>query len=286
MLVLLIPFQDVVAFDIMRSNSHHGPPISRTGHHRRLSQQPAKLPTNTIEPVKRDDIDLENVAESNRRQSLVALATLVSDAMVVPPQPSHAFGLFPEAPRRQLELCIVSLLRLSYWAETAAAALQSDNPDVRKSRYLEARLASKALVTGKVGGGANLNVFNLNSLQCKGCLTDLVGYAGDTGNKGDKRKMEDLQTDLLESLASIVEFDGLETTIDPSPRSSLTMAMYTDAKAVFVRRTLTERVIPTTNAIIRLFPDVMSACEAYVQKTYSDELPPRLQPPPTASSGQ
>ena len=220
------------------------------------------------------------------RRSLLLTAVATVTMLPLQPEPSHAgLLLFAEAPRRQLELCLVSLLRLVYWAELTATALQGDNdPDIRKSRYLEARLASKALVTGKVGGGANLRVFNLNSLQCKGVLTDLVGYAGDTSSSYSKAEatqrrkgMEDLQTDLLESLASIVEFDGLETTIDPSPRSSLTMSMYTKAKAVFVRRTLVERVVPTTNAILRLFSDVIPSCETYVAKTYPEELPPRLQ---------
>ena len=222
----------------------------------------------------------------NRRSILLATVTTAT-MLPLQPQPSHA-GLFAEAPRRQLELCLVSLLRLTYWAELTATALQgNEDPDSRKSRYLEARLASKALVTGKVGGGANLRVFNLNSLQCKGVLTDLVGYAGDTTSSNNsyskaeatqrRKAMETLQTELLESLASIVEFDGLETTIDPSPRSSLTMSMYTEGKAVFVRRTLTERVVPTISAILRLFSDVLPSCEAYVAKTYPEELPPRLQ---------
>lgn len=221
------------------------------------------------------------------RRSLLLTAVATATGLSLQPEPSHAgLLLFAEAPRRQLELCLVSLLRLVYWAELTATALQGDNdPDIRKSRYLEARLASKALVTGKVGGGANLRVFNLNSLQCKGVLTDLVGYAGDITSSSyskaeatqRRKRMEDLQTDLLESLASIVEFDGLETTIDPSPRSSLTMSMYTEAKAVFVRRTLLERVVPTTNAILRLFSDVIPSCETYVANTYPEELPPRLQ---------
>ena len=60
----------------------------------------------------------------------------------------------------------------------------------------------------------------------------------------------------------------------PSPRSSLTMTMFTEAKATFVRRTLAERVIPITQSLIRLFgPDVEARCIDYVQKTYQDELP-------------
>lgn len=214
------------------------------------------------------------IKDINRRNTLFApaLAALATTSLLSPTRPSNA-GLFSQAPRRQLELCIVSLLRLQYWAEATAQALQQDT---RKSKYLEARLACKALVTGKIGGGASLNVYNLNSLQLKGCLSDLVGYAGDQGGAAAKRKVDEIQTDLLESLASVVEFDGLETTIDPSPRASLTMSMYTDTKAMFVRRTLLERVVPDVQALIKMFPDVKSACEAYVKTTYADELPPRL----------
>lgn len=209
--------------------------------------------------------------DSTRRQSVWSAAIMFSTISGAP-LPSHA-GLFAQKPRRQLELCIVSLLRVTYWAEKAIKDLMSENVNIRKDRYLEARLASKAMVTRKLGGGANYQVYTLNSLQVKDCLADLVSYADDVG-KNERRKAEDLQTDLIEALASVVEFDGLETTLDPSPRSSLTLTMYTEDKAKFVQRTLSERVVPPAKALTRLFgPNVETQCVAYVQDNYPNEVP-------------
>jgi len=217
-----------------------------------------------------------------RRQACIS-ALVVGGATATAPPFANAAGLFAAQPERQLELCIISLIRIAYWAEkTGLALLQSDNIEVRKQRYLEARLACKALVTGKVGGGATYTVFTLNSLGFKECLKDLVLYADQTGVKGDRRKVAELQTDLIESLASVVEFDGLENTIESSgPRSSLTLSQYTESKATFVRRTLLEKVVPSVNALIRPFGDkVEGFCRDYVAKTYASELPGRLLPPP------
>jgi hypothetical protein len=210
--------------------------------------------------------------DSRRRAFKMVSASILGSVNV--PLPSHA-GLFPEKPKRQLELCVVSLLRILYWAENAAKDLRSEDPDRRRQRYLEARLASKAMVSGKLGGGSNYQVMTLKSLQLKECLLDLVSYVED---QRLRRQAIDLQTDLLEALASVVEFDGLESTVDSSPRSSLTMTMYTEAKATFVRRTLEDRVVPTTNSLIRLFPQVEDLCVAYIQKTYPDEVPMAAQP--------
>ncbi|CAB9508011.1 expressed unknown protein [Seminavis robusta] len=219
----------------------------------------------------------------SRRQALISTASTFMAGLY--PMPSTAGLLFSEPPKRQLELCIVSLLRIEYWALKASKDLQSDNPDIRKQRYLEARLASKALVTGKIGGGANYQVFTMNSLQLKDTLRDLVSYASMDLGKEERRRAQDLQTELVESFASVVEFDGLDGTLDGSPRSSLTITMYTENKATFVRRTLTEKVVPTTQALIRLFgPDVEARCVAYVQTTYKDELPVIDQPTPQDSA--
>ncbi len=70
---------------------------------------------------------------------------------------------FGNTERRQLELCLVSILRVRYWAETVATSIVkaiSDAPptgmtDSMKGPYLEARLGSKAIITGRIGGGAN-----------------------------------------------------------------------------------------------------------------------------------
>lgn len=214
-----------------------------------------------------------SVTCDTRRQAVKLVSASILGTVNVP-LPSYA-ALFSEKPRRQLELCVVSLLRILYWAEKAVLDLRSEDLDRRRQRYLEARLASKAMVSGKLGGGSNYQVMSLKSLELKECLLDLVSYVED---KRLRRQAIDLQTDLLEALASVVEFDGLESTVDSSPRSSLTMTMYTETKAIFVRRTLEERVVPTTNALIRLFPRVEDLCVAYVQRTYPDEVPVVVQP--------
>jgi hypothetical protein len=161
---------------------------------------------------------------------------------------------------------------VQYWAMTVAYTLETcETEDERKKAYLEARLGAKAMVAEKhkVGGGASGRVYSLAGLQIKECLDDLKYYA--TSSK----QMDQYKDDLVEALASLVEFDGLETTQDASPRSSLTMGMYNSQKAVFVRRTLAERVTPLTQAIVGLFgPDVRVLCEGYVRQYYPSELPP------------
>merc|ERR1711966_125326 len=54
-----------------------------------------------------------------------------------------------------------------------------------------------------------------------------------------RNDLADTAEELVEALASLVEFDGLETTWDPSPRSSLMLGMYTPQKGAFVYRTTT-----------------------------------------------
>ncbi len=174
--------------------------------------------------------------------------------------------------RRQKELCLVNVLRLQYWARTMALKLESSHDiEQRKKAYLEARLGAKAMVAKKqkVGGGATPRVFTLVSLQLIGCLDDLRYYS-----KYNK-KVTQLKEDILESLASIVEFDGLETTQDPSPRSSLTLGQFNEEKALFIQRMLAERVTPLTQELIDYFgPDSRVQCEGYVRQYYSTELPP------------
>eukprot|EP00536_Pseudo-nitzschia_multiseries_P012246 jgi/Psemu1/308937/fgenesh1_kg.458_\ len=110
----------------------------------------------------------------------------------------------------------------------------------------------------------------LKSLHLRECLDDLTYYA----DKGPKRqKMNRYREDLIESLASIVEFDGLETTQDPSPRSSLTLTMYNSQKGVFVQRMLAERVVPLIDDILRLFDtDTRAQSEEYMREYYPSEV--------------
>jgi hypothetical protein len=170
--------------------------------------------------------------------------------------------------RRQLEFCLVNLFRVTYWAESVARDLKTIEQDERrKELYLEARLGAKAIVTGRVGGGATSRVYTLATLQFRGCLQDLAYY-------GKSRQVSDLAQDLLESVAAVVEFDGLESTTDSSPRSSLTLSMYTPEKVTYVQRLLSERVVPLATSLANSFePEVRNQCQAYIASTYTNEVP-------------
>jgi hypothetical protein len=151
----------------------------------------------------------------------------------------------------------------------------------RKLPYLEARLGAKALLTQKIGGGANNNVLKLASFNLKECLDDAKYWCNQLAKSnqltGGKRlctnELSSISDDLVEALASLVEFDGLETTIDPSPRSSLMLSMYTSQKGTFVYRTLTERVIPACEQYLNVFEDRRRLCLEFIRRDYSDEVP-------------
>jgi hypothetical protein len=187
--------------------------------------------------------------------------------------PSSANALFGSREKRQLEVCIVSVLRVIYWAQFIASSLQqAETVEQRKQRYIEARLGAKALLTGKVGGGANGRVYALASLQLPEVLHDLQSYA-------TSRQVEDLRQDFYESIAAVVEFDGLETLQDASPRSTLTLQQYNRDKAIYVERLLLERVVPVGEKLVNSFgPDVRQTCLNFIQKYYADEIPARPEP--------
>ena len=127
----------------------------------------------------------------------------------------------------------------------------------------------------KVGAGGNLRVFTLKGLQIKDCLKDLMYYA--TAMKKNSKQLDKLNDDLIYSLANLVEFDGLESTQDPSPRSSLTLGMYNADKETYVRRMLSERIIGIISDIVDTFgPTTRQQCEQYVAEFYPTELPPSM----------
>lgn len=208
----------------------------------------------------------------------------------------HEANAFPfgNDEHRQLELCLVTILRVRYWGENISQRIQQkiDNgpvtTDLMKAPYLEARLGGKAALTGKIGGGANLQVYNLASFQVRGCVKDAESYfneyykkqlnsaAGDDKGrlKVQKRLFDNASVDIIESLAALVEFDGLENLTDPSPRSSLALTQYTDKKALFIKRILLERTVPACNTVISSFgTDEKRFVESYVAKTYPNEIP-------------
>lgn len=212
------------------------------------------------------------------RRTCVQSALGCGAFLLLAPLPSNA-AIFGGKDRRQLEYCLVNVLRVTYWAESTVQELKAtQDEDRRKKIYLEARLGAKALVTGKVGGGATNRVYQLSTLQFRGCLEDIAFYS-------KSRQVADMTQDLLEAIAAIVEFDGLETTTDPSPRSSLTLSMYNPQKAAYVQRLLSERVIPLCKQIFNLFdPGVRQRCEMYVASTYSNEVPKRQDVASTTST--
>ncbi len=203
--------------------------------------------------------------------------------------------------RRQLELCLVSILRVQYWAETVALSIvnnmenapPSGMTDLMKGPYLEARLGAKAALTGKVGGGANSKVYSLATIKLRECIKDGQSWYTEIYNKEikaastsseekanlKKQKLAFVTAgeEIIESLAAVVEFDGLDNTQDPSPRSSLALSMYNDSKATFVKRLLLERTVGSCNAFVSSFgTEKKLFCERYVKSTYPNEIPASL----------
>eukprot|EP00546_Thalassionema_frauenfeldii_P015598 CAMPEP_0178908820 /NCGR_PEP_ID=MMETSP0786-20121207/8135_1 /TAXON_ID=186022 /ORGANISM="Thalassionema frauenfeldii, Strain CCMP 1798" /LENGTH=242 /DNA_ID=CAMNT_0020580765 /DNA_START=59 /DNA_END=787 /DNA_ORIENTATION=- len=211
---------------------------------------------------------LPSISKVSRRALVISCGIL---PVLSSPQGSFA-GILGENSRRELALCLVSLLRLKYWVETLSQEfiLYQDDEIHLKDLYLEARLGAKAAVTGKTGGGSNYHVYTISSLKVRETLDDIAWYA-----KRDKnQRAVQLKEDLVESLASIVEFDGLESTQDPSPRSSLTLSMYDGKKLNFVTRMLQERILPTADALFNEFDsDTRQICLDYAKSNYPDELP-------------
>ena len=247
----------------------------------------------------------ERTSSNNRRAFLIS-SGIISSSLLFPFQQEASALPFFEQDRRQLELCLVQVLRTKYWAMNVAKSLStkllSPTPNTnstnvielsdaqRKQPYLEARLGAKAILTKKIGGGANANVVKLASFQLKESLEDgrywctqlaktnqLPGQS--TGElKNGKRfcsnELVSISDEIVESLASLVEFDGLETTIDPSPRSSLMISMYDSKKGTFVYRTLVERIIPSCDRYLQLFGDErLNLCLEFVRREYPDEMP-------------
>jgi len=216
-----------------------------------------------------------------KRRNFIASFTQTTSAVLLEPiihrNDANALSIpfiDQQQDRRQKELCLVNLMRLQFWAESVADKLKeldADDVEGRKRLYLEARLGSKVMVaeSKKISGGATVNVFMLKGLHLRECLDDLTYYA----DKSSKRQMNQYREDLIESIASIVEFDGLETTQDDSPRSSLTLSMYNSQKSIFVQRMLGERIVPLTNDILRIFgPDTRQEIEAIMKEFYPSEM--------------
>ena len=228
--------------------------------------------------------------EHRRRILLQSLLSCVITLPVMgPPLPANASPSLlgtPARDRRQLELCLVVVQRVVYWASLQADALRmaDTTQEERKYKYLETRLGAKALLTGRLGSGATGRVYQLASLQLTGCLQDLEWHAAQQQQRQQQQQISEWRQTFTEGLSSLVEFDGLETLTDASPRSSLTLSQYNDSKAVYVRRALDELVIPAGNQLLQAFgSEALQTAQGYIQQYYSSEIYP-LAPPPAPST--
>ncbi|KAL3798662.1 hypothetical protein HJC23_004413 [Cyclotella cryptica] len=293
----------LVAFDSNRCRMLIDSPQLKSSHSydkQRLTNPNRKTEPNQIQPLQNEvtnpnERQQQNPANNNRRTFLLAIST---PYLLTRPPTSNALSLFDgSSNRRQLELCLVTILRTQYWAMNVAKSMKSKlftptteitegmNDAQRRQPYLEARLGAKALLTQKIGGGANANVVKLASFHIKECLADGKYWCNErikssqyplSKNDGKRICNTDLMStseNLVEALGSLVEFDGLETTIDPSPRSSLMLTMYTPQKGEFVYRTLTERVIPSCAGYLNVFEDKRGVLMEFIRREYSEEIP-------------
>jgi hypothetical protein len=214
---------------------------------------------------------------------------IVVGVSTVPYEYTNAALFSSDQDRRQLEVCLVTLLRVMFWAQrqaieldTIAAAASSTTSDMGRQRalYLETRLGAKAALTGRIsGGGATSRVYTLATLQLPACLVDLewhasqLQYRRQENSNNSLRKVSELCLSFRESLASIVEFDGLDTLTDPSPRATLTLTQYNTNKVMFVRRTLNELTIPVGQKLVTAFgPEPYQRSISFVQQYYSNEI--------------
>jgi hypothetical protein len=155
-----------------------------------------------------------------------------------------------------------------------AAALSTVDPEQRKKVYLEARLGAKGILTKRVGGGATGRVYTLAALGVRESLEDLEWHASNSKGTVNSKQFSDWTRDFIEGLAAIVEFDGLETLQDTSPRSSLTLSQFNDNKAAFVQRLLREKVVPLGNRLLTAFgTEPAKVVDQYIQQYYSSEIP-------------
>ena len=256
-------------------------------------QQSNLFPTNTrkehLQACCMDTTTIQEFRSSHsmsRRRAVergIGTTVFVSCSIVEGTEPVKA-----AEPARQLELCLVSLLRTLYWAQNLSlrmrTAQQAGSLQGQREAYLEARLGAKAILTsggraqGLLGSPptpmAAQNLYILSTLQLPACLRDLqTAY-----NPNNNVLLEPRCQDLKEALASLVEFDGMDTLQDPSPRSSLTLSQWNDKKQVYVQRLLDERIVFLSQQILNSYPSQpVETSRNYIQRYYPDEAPP---PPP------
>jgi len=209
--------------------------------------------------------------DSSRRSVLNAFLSTALGGLASRPLTVSAQLPFEQGEHRQLELCLVSTLRVVYWAKSLSKEIvdESLSSEQRKQKYVEARMGAKAIFTGGKGvASVSPRIYALASLQLLGCLEDLDYYAT------NKIRVGNLRQDLREALANLVEFDGFDTLIDPSPRVALILAQYSESKATYVRRVLTERIIPAGEQIVQSFDaSAVERSYSYLRMYYGSEMP-------------
>lgn len=261
-------------------------------------------------------VSVNTHAITQRREAMKKMLPIIPALAMATTHPGRSSAAFLPSrfterdERRQLELCIVTVLRTQYWAMTLSQSLQSSLQiqDTKAARqlYIEARLGSKALLTGKIGAGANSNVYRLAPFQLRACLKDALTYCRDSQkiysknkNKSNDtfplyicqaRETENKAQDIIESFASCLEFDGLDNLQDASPRSSLMVSQYTNEKANFVLRMLLERSIPACSSFLDLIinssltsdpVELRRKCLDFMERNYASEFPSRNTLPST-----
>lgn len=235
------------------------------------------------EKITRPSYEHELTTNIRRRELIISSLTLIGLGSI----PNASEAAFFGREKLQLELCLVTVLRVKLWAEklslgmSSPGAVKSYEMKDKKDLYMEARLGSKALLTGKIGDGANYKVFQLSSFRLRDCLGDGTTWffemqTTDKIQRGSSVRggIEEIERDIIEALAACVEFDGLETTQDPSPRASLMLSMYNDQKAAYLRRLLDEKVARSCESYISQFsPDLRNRCMDFIRTNYANELP-------------
>jgi len=220
-------------------------------------------------------VDSTHSPEILQSRRLLFLSSVLLSECFSPPPAKALFGFGAET-KRELSFCLATVLRVKYWAMLTVDSIKQTISDDATKSYIEARLGAKALLTGRIGGGANSNVYRLASFQLRGCLKDAPSAI--TSNK-KQRQLEDLSESIIDSLASCVEFDGLESVTDPSPRSSLMENQYTSAKANFVKRLLNERLIPDCENFLKLGggeDEMLKRVTDFVELKYTAEVPMKV----------